>query len=1601
MMRNIFCTFIITFGICFLAFSQDFSVSTACGSGSVDFAATGGTPTLWSFGNGNTSAMATPTNVYANAGNYTVSLTLTGPAAIVSKTIFVPAEPVFSYGREKVCMSSEISNSIFGISPVEGFSALNGAYVLPPGMPTDNFNPNTGLITFSVENIGSGTYPITYTYAVAGCSSISTSFTTMLGIGNASPGPFSSFQDPLKCNQLVLTRTVGTPKPAKGFGTWKISNINTGNVFVDLPSPDQFGRSKHSEPYVTPVLTVTSILKLSLYDLYCEDIVNGENDQLWTIAGLTKPGTVTSNINTVCQNYFPVLTLSGYLGSVNWEYASASSPFSTSNGSNAIVAQIKPGAVGVTFNTVHTPSTSVINTTGNFFFRARVNYTQYGNLGNCETLYSNVVTINSVFCTVTSAIVNTTTSICLNQASVPGVFFNSNSTLTGSVASITGYAWSFGSGNTASSWTATLRSPVVRYNSASIPTKAISLTVTGTGFQFITNTTIQVDDYSNQSGISLPASNTTICSGNFVTLRVNTSNNSPVFQWQSSALGLIYTNVTTVGLGENTANYTTPGLLNTNHYRATVRNGVCPIVTTTGRRIFVIQPLTINPAFDQPSKTICEGNNVTITAIGLNGSINFLSTSPGNAFNTVTATGLGGGQFQTGYFEAIGGYYIQAQIANPFSGCSPALSGIYTVSVVSCPVLANFTSSGALFNNQACINNSNFIFTDITPTISGVKFVQWDWDFGSASNRTPLTTTVGNRVSSGYNSEGFQTVNLRITAVAGVKTYTGLSSSVVVSVDGLSNMSSITGIPNPICENTFSTLSINSTNLNPAIQWELSFAGWNAIANATTTSFVTPNLSTTTGYRAVVTNGVCPSAAATINIIVELSPQVSILSAEVLTVCSGGRQTFSLSGANYTSIEWLEAPLPIFAAFNPVAGGTGTNSLIYKTDFLPTGTYYYIAKLNGNTCAPAYSGIITVTSGACPIQPVIFVTSAYFPQRTCNDSPSFTFKDITNTISGIKFVRWAWSFDTESNNPFQTTTSGSGTIPIIYSIATPFTQSTKEINLTITGVSGNNTFTGVSTLVVTIDGIPAISGFTSSAVNVCSGNVGTNVFFTSSNPVASVGAIKWQQSTIAGGGFEEFTATSASFHTTGPLFATTYYRATATNGICPVFTTPSLPISYFEQSEITVFTYTGQFCESQITPELPALFRTGNTIPGIYFVSSANSGQLSVNPSTGSFIPQASSLNNNIEIFNITYSIPGAGAVCAARSQTRQIAIGRKFSTPLFFYNSAPYCSTQGFVSRVINSGEGIPGAYYFSNSINVNSITGTIDLSIVTVSGVYDATFVIPSQAGCSTVIGNATLTVTSAPTEFSFAYGKPQYCSDEGIVVLASAINIDDPLGFWTLIKNNPSSEITVSTVGSIYLTSLTSTDFYTVTYTKPARGGCFNKLAKSQFIFVTQLPKMPIFNYGSPAEFCSSSNIPLPTVVSNVVNGSYFTDDADILVNGSSGKVLVPINTISGLRNIKYAIPPAGACVINVVGTAQINFIKTYEPIFSYDRKQICNNVQFELMPIDTFDIGMGTGQFYSNTPGLQLNSITGVITVTSATPQKTMQSITNDQNLPYVV
>jgi gliding motility-associated-like protein len=1323
----------------------------------------------------------------------------------------------------------------------------------------------------------------------------------------------------------------------------------------------------------------------------------------------------------------------------------------------------------------------IITQPGTYLFRVGVTYNQTmmndgrgpnASPGPCGTISSNIITVTSVACSLQADIqnLNTLNGLCLTNATLNGISLLPSTTITGDgIAFIKQYNWSFGAGSSPPILTTTSRViPSFRYTTAG--TKTVSLTVIGNNLLAIASTTINVSDLSKvNSNISSIASNT-LCGGNVINLSLaglNQLNNPnpylPTITWYSSVSGVGLKSIS----GSNFATVTIP---NTDVvYTAKVQNGFCPSTLTSNFIMKGLAPLNAIPMQDQ-TIVLCEGLSTVLgvtsnygTEIAFGYTNDGTLASAGNftnvsVFGTNLGSNLGLGVFQTRKFDVSGTHYYRADVSNAFS-CTPTVSGIFTISVVSCPIVPTIISSavGLAFSNRACLNNRGlFTIKDFTPTLPGVTFTIWKWNFqGGNPTQSDVTFTNATSFQNTFSIEDIVTVSLTVSGFAGNKPYVGMSQT-TLTIDGISTIIGLSSntSDNLFCLNAPVALSLRTPDQRSSIvEWKNitsnSILGTTLLTNAAVSDLHVLSLlgfagAGTQTFQAKATNGICPSYTSSNLTITVVSPPNPSLSPSsfVSTVCKGQAATFSINGLNILKTNWQKEISPGTDIYISVAG---ISNNLFTTENLPTiGTYRYKAIIDGAYGCEANTTLtITVNSVNCDITPTITVSGA---SRFCYNSTNFNsnvvlFQAMVPTFSGVAGLMYNWDFGNDVNN--------NGVYPLFATTNSPdvlYNQNTalptRNISLTVTGISGVSTLIGIAMYTITIDGMPTISGLAyfggggtlyyasdpgdgfciptgtskaatnSDAISLSFGTDG--VFYNPSSKLSLY--FKKGNSSIEFANDLRADITSYLFTTTGGLTTTTSFLMTMQSGICPVYTTTSLIVPINTQPQILRFAYPNPGYCTNTTTVSPIISVVGSAFNLLFTAdnsSSTSENNLSIDAVTGRINPSSSygkSGGRLIDEFKVSFTIPSNGA-CSVVNTFTSLSIGQEIKNPSFSYGSSPYCSNAGLISPTFNavSNQFFGIGYYVTtvNGISTQNFTtsGIVNVTNLTSPGtgnVYPIAFKVDEYAGCSAIKLDYLLTVTGLPSQPSFNFNR-NYCSSVGVVTVNSPVNTNDPLGYWTMKTLDdfgnyiPASDFGVfinSTTGVFTMTGDAISEQYTVTYTKPPREGCLSEVSFDRPFFITRLNKPIPFAY-NPSELCANSskailapNVTLPGIANRDV-GAFISLSNDLIVSPVSGSGFVSSNSVSGARLVQYVISSTGACAGNIiVSNAQINFIATPAPSFGYASLITCNQGNSRILyPTNLMDIDTISpkGYFYLESGSLNLNSITGAIQIDNSTTE----------------
>jgi len=299
-------------------------------------------------------------------------------------------------------------------------------------------------------------------------------------------------------------------------------------------------------------------------------------------------------------------------------------------------------------------------------------------------------------------------------------------------------------------------------------------------------------------------------------------------------------------------------------------------------------------------------------------------------------------------------------------------------------------------------------------------------------------------------------------------------------------------------------------------------------------SFNTGDLTQTTWFRVVASNGICSSVtSAAIKITVSIPTAVGELSSVLSTVCTGSGTTLNLTNATGT-IAWQKATV--------VNGVTGTFAAVAGnvTTTLTTGNL---------TATTAYK--VVVSSGACSTSPSNVVTVTVSPKSTvktisgagaiCNGSS----KELTLATGSIGTIQWQSSTTSATATDFEDINGA--TNPVSLTVSPTVTTWYRAV-----ATSGACSSIASAAVAVTVSQPTAVGELTSVLPTVCTGS-GTTLSLTN-----ATGTIAWQKATVTNGvtgTFAAITGNVTTTLTTGNLTATTAYKVVVSSGVCP--TSPS------------------------------------------------------------------------------------------------------------------------------------------------------------------------------------------------------------------------------------------------------------------------------------------------------------------------------------------------------------------------------------------------------------------------------------------------------------
>ncbi|WP_428328558.1 gliding motility-associated C-terminal domain-containing protein [Mucilaginibacter sp.] len=640
--------------------------------------------------------------------------------------------------------------------------------------------------------------------------------------------------------------------------------------------------------------------------------------------------------------------------------------------------------------------------------------------------------------------------------------------------------------------------------------------------------------------ITLPAASAIYCVNGdppVITGSTPTSSGTFVYQWQSSADGVNFTDIT----GVISKDYDPPLLSQTTYYRRTVVATTCPAPSYSNVIKITILPALANNTITAPPITeFC----VTGDAGVINGSF---PSGGDQSYNYLWQSSTDGVNFT--FIQGVTTINYDPPVANVTTyyrrtvatiGCStPLVSNIITISII--PAVTNNTITAPTITTF-CASGSPATITGSLPAGgNGTYTYQWQ---SSADNVTFNDVTGANAID--YTPASVTaTTYYRRTVVSGG-----------CIIPAISNVVTITVIP-AIANNTITAPAITNfclsgdaaviTGSTPTggngvytYQWQSSADNVNFtnIAGATAIDYDPGILNVTTYYRRTIISGVCTtpniSNIVTITILSAVANNTITAPAQSSFCVTGSPSAITGStptgGNGIYTYQWQNSDDGV--NFTDIAGATAID---YMPPTITTTTYYRRTAISGVCTTPVISNVVKLT-----ILPALASNSISPPLITnfCSSvNPGIIPGGFTSGGTGTYTYVWQSSTDGVNFTDIPGAT-GIDYDPPAFSITTYFRR------LVTSGACNVPLISNV--IKFTIKSSPTNVVVAAATVPICSGNTAT---LSVASPQSDL-TYYWFDSPAK----NNLVYTGPTF-VTNPLTANTTYYVEASNDIC---TSPAL-----------------------------------------------------------------------------------------------------------------------------------------------------------------------------------------------------------------------------------------------------------------------------------------------------------------------------------------------------------------------------------------------------------------------------------------------------------
>ncbi|HLP11025.1 MAG TPA: gliding motility-associated C-terminal domain-containing protein [Flavobacteriales bacterium] len=714
--------------------------------------------------------------------------------------------------------------------------------------------------------------------------------------------PFGSFSAPVTGCSLTSTETVtvnlvafGTNLPA---GTTFDVSFSVNNVVIATESVTLAATLLANSTYIHTFAATANLSVAGTYDLDATVTltsvadINTSNDTYSNYSVTNNAasfgGTVSGGTNVCNGSNSGNVTLSGHTGTVvSWEY-------STDGGT--IFIPISNTTTTQTYNNLTVPT----------LYRAVVNNAGCGDVPS--TSASMTIDAVSVGGTITGAtqVCITSNSGTLTSTGKTGVVLDWQSApAAGGPYTSLGHA---GNTHAYAGLTATTFFRVSVQNN--------SCPAVFSGVKTLTVNPASV-------GGSVSTSDTVCASGNAGSL--NIAGETGTRSWQSSTDGITFS---TILPANATASQAYTNLSSTMYYRVRVTSGVCA-ATFSDTAIITVDPATSAGSLSS-NATLCSGSNSgTLNLAGSLGSIlNWESSTDGG----VVWTPIANTTTSENYLNLLSTTLYRTQVKSGV--CAAKYSDTITLTVDSTTLGGTLSSPVTVC---AGVNSGTLSLASERGTI-----LNWESSTDGGSSWSNIINTTANNNFTNLS----QTTLYRVQVKNGVCP-NGYSDTLQITVDNNTVAGGVT-VSTTVCAGSNADTLDAGGFTGSVVEWQFSNDGgftWLPIAN-TTTQQAYNNLATTTLFRTLIQNGVCPASNSTpATITVDPAAAAGNIIGGTTVCATANFGSLTLVGYTNTIVDWEESN----------DGGFS---------FTPTGSTSPIFNYSGLSATMTYR--VIVSSGVCP-----------------------------------------------------------------------------------------------------------------------------------------------------------------------------------------------------------------------------------------------------------------------------------------------------------------------------------------------------------------------------------------------------------------------------------------------------------------------------------------------------------------------------------------------------------------------------------------------------------------------------------------------------------